>query len=73
MELAISTVITCILGSATLAEGGNVNQKFENCSIKITAGDLINVYNTTSAERETSPSSQSECNVFFLLLIRCPN
>ena len=61
------TIITCVLGSAILAEGDNVNLKFAKSTVNVVTGDQINankvVFNITRAEGEATPSSQGECSL----------
>lgn len=66
VKLGRITLFTYVVGSATLAEGGNVNQRFINSQVNVVAGDQIHgniiIYNIVSPEVETSPSNQGECN-----------
>lgn len=66
-HLAHITIITCVLGSAKLAEGENVNQSFVNSAVNVVAGDQILanmvVYEIKSAEREACLAKQGECNL----------
>lgn len=64
--IARNKTITYVLGSATLAEGENLNQSFIKSAVNVVAGDQIYGnkarYDITDAERQPSTAHQGYIN-----------